>query len=232
MRDLSSRVVCDFTVPEQAPKAVRAADEAYRRLCEQLAEARAAETAATGAIAEGHRADVQKLADAFRAGKSAPQLSHENENEARAAAESARVRLEALERAVDEAGDAVLDALEGEQNSWLREVEREIAEAESAYSAAIEAARSAVEMLAASRSMAEWLGRLDVRRARTGGGGMHLTQRWNGAFGYQLLVPAPGTHGSIGMETVPAVELLAALERAVAPAGEPVDELAAGGVAS
>jgi hypothetical protein len=219
--------ITDFTLPEKCPAAVHDAYVAYRGLAEQYSEARAQLAIAENAIENARREDVRELSAAFEAGRSDATLESRHEIASREAADAQRVKVDALEEAVDRSGDRMLDALEEAQPQWLADCETLISDAEESYLAAISQAKAAARALVETRGFREWLRRLEVRRVRTGGGmaGTHLLMRWNGVQDYQLHVPAPGSHDSIGMDTIPAFELLASLERAVTGA-RPVDDLA------
>lgn len=227
MRDEYGKPVTDFTVPERAPASVLTAVADYERLCVQLVDEHAALRAAEDAIEVAHREDVQEIADALKSGTSMD-VEHVRERAAREARDSQRTKVEGIEQAVDEAGDRVLDAIADAQEGWLSSLESGIGDAEDAYRDAIADARRAVEQLNEARVLADWLRRFRPGACRTGGAapGKRRTMQWNGAHAHSLFVPAPGSHGSIGMETIAAVDLLDALERAVQSSGEPVDDLA------
>ena len=125
----SAAVVERFDLPDNLPEPVAVAKANFDRCVEHLREAKQARSQAQEELVAAARADVETEAQALVTGAAPPKKKAE-EN-ARAAAEDAS-RAEAVAvSAVDQAGDALLEAIEEARPEWLGQLDQEAAAAHS-----------------------------------------------------------------------------------------------------
>lgn len=225
MRDVKNRPVIDFTVPDDCPPSVAKADRRYRDLVDQLAKHREEHREATEAIEKGHQLDVKAMATAMRGEGEQPSDEGEHERAAREKAESVARQLEAAEVAVDEAGDAVVEAIDAAKASWLDDLRSETAAAEGVYAEAIAQARQAIENLGSKRHVVQWLAEFRPHMFQLGKAptapSRHLF--YSPVQSYELRVPSAGVRAAdVFDDEVEAMPLLDALASAAA-GGEPTD---------
>lgn len=152
--------------PEITSKPIQAAADNLARLSAEEITARRdlarLEDGRRGALA----ADRAAYAEALAGGKSDPGTAALDEHDARI--REARRRTEALAVAVERASDDLAGAMEKHGPAWDKQVSAELAEARTAYAAAVEAmaaARQRVGVLAATLGFIESGGRQRVFRS-------------------------------------------------------------------
>jgi hypothetical protein len=165
---------------------------------------------ARGAIKEAEAEDIKAGADVYAAGKTPRDLS-KREDAARAKVETLESQLAALSVAVDQAGDALAQAIAEHRDEWA-ETQAEVEE-EAAFSFArkMEEAQAALSELRAARGGIEYLRNFDVKEAIVG--------RQPQFSGGKIIVEAEG-FGPLRGEHRPE-DLLTLAAKAAEPVAEP-----------
>jgi hypothetical protein len=204
----------DFTLPTTAPRPIADLYARYRGHCDELAATRAELPAAKAAVENARRADVDSLAGAILSGSDEPGGS--SERGARENVERLKVRVEALEAAVDASLDDVVDAIRDASAEWAANCSDIARDGKARFHEAVQAAIRAEADVDDAKVVRDWLGRFgDGRMFRTSGahGGVAMATRFVSGGG-GLRVPVPSFANSFD-DHASASQLLNLLNRAV-----------------
>jgi hypothetical protein len=144
MRQTGVGVVADFRLPPGAPEEVLAAQERYEHVANRYAEHLGRIQDAEEELKAARARDAQ---EAVAAAEEGGDLSDVNryERDARARVDALRRALPALEQAVDEAGNAMLEPIAGAAESWATDLEAGAEAALALYRSAVQEALAALE---------------------------------------------------------------------------------------
>jgi hypothetical protein len=112
------QAITTYAVPPHAPPAVAEAKSGFDRIADRWAGVKGELQDAKEALAKAKTADLQAIVDAAEKGEDVkdPQA---NQRKADALIDDLRVRLKGLNRAVDEAGDRLAEAIAEHRDQWL-----------------------------------------------------------------------------------------------------------------
>jgi hypothetical protein len=178
MRGSGRGVVASFTIPPGAPPEVAEAQARFDQVAARWAERAGELTDAEAAVETAREKDRQAAVEAALAGKDLDGDLSKNESDALVKADALKRTLPALEQALDEAGNALAQAIAPVAERWAAGLEVERDEAAARYLAAVEEAQTALDELGKAESARVWLvdfdegiarGRPDPRLAWQGG---------------------------------------------------------------
>ena len=145
-----------FGVPADAPPAIEQAWAKFDALVQPYEDARQTSKDAPRALKAAEAADNRDNAAAYTAGKEPKDPNrHALAAEAKVAADRAKV--DGLLEAIDQAGDALAEAVDTARDDWLSDAREQEATAAADYVRHVKAARAAAQRLATSRGVVRWL---------------------------------------------------------------------------
>jgi hypothetical protein len=164
---LSQTPATTYTLPPSPPPAVAAAYETFARISADYATAHAELRQLTASAKGRIQAAIEAAATAaIDGGKAADPAKVQTEVTLQEIA--LKTKVSTLEKAVDQAGDRLAEAVGANRSEWSEALSVEAAEAAAAYTAALQAAEEELARFAPVARAQEWLATFDVGRAKLG----------------------------------------------------------------
>jgi hypothetical protein len=159
--------IARFPLPVNVPESVAPYQERFEILATQWARTKGEIDDAEQELKQAAADDIKRAAAAFGEGKE-PDPSTNAEPEAKAKLEGLRERLAALSIAVDDAGNALADAIGAAKDEWVASFAPAVEGGTERYRAALASALEALEELGRATAGRVWLEEFDVGLAHVG----------------------------------------------------------------
>jgi hypothetical protein len=159
--------IAAYTIPPHAPPEVTEAKAEFDAIATRWADTKGELQDAQEALAAAKEADLQAIVDMAKQGKSVKE-AQARQRKAEDLIADLRVTLKGLDRAVDEAGDRLAEAIAKHRREWLPRLAKAEADAAERFDQAVIEARAALDELRPARGAVDWLNRFDVDLARSG----------------------------------------------------------------
>jgi hypothetical protein len=159
--------VTAYTIPPAAPEDVAAAHADFQRVASLFEDARDDLRDARHAVTAAKARDVSAIVEATKEGKEQKD-PQQHEREAQEKVERLQALLGGLSRALDEAGNELVDAIATHRDEWASSLSEFESEAAERFDTAIEDAKRALSVLVPSRGGSQWLRNFNASHAKTG----------------------------------------------------------------
>ena len=183
MRLATQPPILSYLIPPTAPQPVADAYREFERVAHLVADTQGDLYDARANLTVAKAKDIRAIADATANGVETKD-AQKHERAALAEIERLSTTLKGQQKAADEAGDRLADAIEANADEWEACLIEARNEAAAQYDRAIVEAREALAHLVPAQAGVDWVRRFDATQAKTG--------RYNGFAGGRLRVSAKG----------------------------------------
>jgi len=162
-----SQAITAYAIPPHAPPEVAEAKSKFDAIATSWADTKGELQDAVEALPAAKEADLRAIVTMAEQGKSVRD-AQVHRRKAEVLITDLRVRLKGLDRATDEAGNRLAEAISQHRDQWLPRLAEAEADATVRFDEAITQARSALADLRPARGAVEWLQGFDAAQAQAG----------------------------------------------------------------